>query len=226
MRKEFVVLAVAVALGFAGGMISRLLFQDCAPSKEVLTLVLEIARLRSQSKTLEERIADLEETASLPKPTLTLLAAKLGEVEDKITEIKRKLGALEAQIEGLSKFESGEEFSEAPTFDITGFNVEEDGTIVLAIRNSSNVTLWLGPYVRCNKGKKYLWGYGIGSLYLGPGEEDYIRYNPYMDLTPGEYYFTLTRIDVGAISEKGKRLGFWQIPFEDYVIPLRVEEGQ
>lgn len=226
MRKEFVVLAVALALGFAGGMVSRFLFQDRDPPNEVLTLVLEIARLRSQSKALEERVADLEETASLPKTTLALLAAKLGEVEDKIIEIKRRLGALEAQIEGLSELETVEELSEVPVFDITDFHVEEDGIIVFAIRNSSNVTLWLRPFVRCNEGKKYLWEYAIGSLYLGPGEEDYIRYNPYMDLTPGEYSFTLTHIDVEAISEKGEHLGSWDIPFEDYVATLRVEETQ
>jgi len=222
------ILMGALVLGFAGGVVSRYLFRERDQTEQILSLVLDVTEIQHKLETFEGKLEGLaQETALLTASVTTELqdvVARLGTLEDIIAALRSAI-----QPESQPSQASEESEPEAPSFEILDFRVEteDDGVLVLiAIRNTADVVATFMPFVRCNEGPKYLWHHSAGSVYLTPGEEGQLSYDPYMSLEPGSYTFTLTHVWIEAISEEGEHIGSWEVPLEGYVDTLVLQREQ
>ena len=223
-----VILISALALGMAGGVISRYFFREHDQTEEILNLILDMAQVEHKLKTLESDLEDLSgETGFL----ITRVAAELEDLMLRVDSLEERIATLPTgtQPERQPTQAPEETEPEPPSFEVLDFHVEtkDSGVLVfITIRNTADVVATFTPFVRCNKGPKYLWHQSAGSLYLAPGEQDQISYDPYRRLELGSYTFTLTYVWIEAISEEGEHIASWKVPLEGYVDTLEVRSEQ
>lgn len=223
----------ALALGFAGGVVGQYLFRERGQTEQILNLILnkiqhDVAEIQHKLENLESKLEGFS------RETATFIAGvtiELQDVEARVGTLEARIGALQSAASPESQPSQTPEESEhgAPSFELTDFRVKTENRgvlIVVTIHNTSNVVATFMPFVRCNKGPKYLWHTSMGSVYLAPGEKDQLSYNPYMTLEAGCYTFTLTHLWIEAISEEGEHIGSWEIPLYGYVETLMVEREQ
>lgn len=226
VRKAIIWVFVAVAAGFAGGIVGGFLFRQEDETEGILNLILEIAAIRHDVEDLKGRLDALSQETTTLGSSLSIFRVQLENLDAKLRDLEETV-SVPMVVQPESPPSSGIEGSEfaAPSFEILDFHLKHKDRgvlIVVAIRNASDLVASFMPFVRCNEGPKYLWHKSIGSLYLAPGEEDQLIYDPYWTFDAGHYTFTLTYVRIEAISEEGKHIGAWDVPLEGYTRSLEI----